>query len=101
MKVLDLNDDSRITTLDPLRGLTNLEYLSIASDRGITTLEPLKGLPKLKTIDLTGATSITTLEPLKGMKITFKGASHGLLETINCAGPWLDPSEPPPQHCAD
>jgi hypothetical protein len=56
-----------ITSLEPLKGLTNLSELNLANNARITTLEPLKGLTKLTRLDLTDDTGITSLEPLKAL----------------------------------
>ena len=58
---------SKITSLEPLKGLTNLSSLDLSDAFGITSLEPLKGLTNLSTLDLSYATGITSLEPLKGL----------------------------------
>jgi internalin A len=70
-----------ITSLEPLKGLTNLSSLDLSGAIGITNLEPLKELTKLSSLDLSGATGITTLEPLRGRGIGIKGASDELLAT--------------------
>jgi hypothetical protein len=64
---LDLLDAAGITGLEPLKGLTNLSSLDLSYATGVTSLEPLKGLTKLSSLDLRNATGITSLEPLKGL----------------------------------
>jgi Leucine-rich repeat (LRR) protein len=58
---------SRLTSLEPLKGLTNLSSLALLDAAGITGLEPLKGLTNLRSLDLSYATGVTSLEPLKGL----------------------------------
>ena len=64
---LDLSDAFAITSLEPLMGLTNLSSLDLSYATGITSLEPLKGLTNLNSLNLRNARGITSLEPLKGM----------------------------------
>ena len=64
---LDLLDAVGITSLEPLKGLTNLSSLDLSYATGITSLEPLKGLTNLSLLNLRNATGITSLEPLKGL----------------------------------
>jgi hypothetical protein len=65
---LELNlSNANITSLEPLKGLTNLSLLSLSLVNGITSLEPLKGLTNLSWLDLSDASGITSLEPLKGL----------------------------------
>ncbi len=59
--------DTGITSLEPLKGLTNLSSLYLRPATGITNLEPLKGLTNLRRLDLSQATHITSLEPIKGL----------------------------------
>jgi Leucine-rich repeat (LRR) protein len=58
---------AKFTSLEPLKGLTNLSSLDLSDAIGITSLEPLKGLTELRSLDLSYATAITNLEPLKGL----------------------------------
>jgi Leucine-rich repeat (LRR) protein len=58
---------SKLTSLEPLKGLTNLSSLDLLDAAGITGLEPLKGLTNLSSLDLSYATGVTSLEPLKGL----------------------------------
>ncbi len=58
--------DTGITSLEPLKGLTNLSSLYLRPATGITNLEPLKALTNLSSLDLR-LTRITSLEPLKGL----------------------------------
>jgi hypothetical protein len=62
---LDLSDAFGITSLEPLKALTNLSSLDLSYATGITSLEPLKGLTNLSSLNLRNATGITSLEPLK------------------------------------
>jgi Leucine-rich repeat (LRR) protein len=64
---LDLSGATGITSLEPLKGLTNLTQLNLSCATGITSLEQLKGLTNLTRLDLTRDTGITSLEPLKGL----------------------------------
>ena len=64
---LELLDAAGITSLEPLKGLTNLSSLDLSYATGVTSLEPLKGLTNLSSLDLRNATGITSLEPLKGL----------------------------------
>jgi len=56
-----------ITSLEPLRSLTNLNFLDISEVPGITSLEPLRGLSKLSTLTLRDLTRITSLDSLSGL----------------------------------
>jgi hypothetical protein len=68
IKGLELHfEGSGITNLEPLKGLTNLNVLTITDTLGIANLEPLKGLINLNALTLNGITRITTLEPLRGL----------------------------------
>jgi hypothetical protein len=58
---------AKLTTLEPLKGLTNLSSLDLNDAIGITSLEPLKGLTELRSLDLSYTTAVTSLEPLKGL----------------------------------
>jgi hypothetical protein len=62
---LDLTSTG-ITDLQPLMGLTSLSSLSLGNTR-ITSLEPLRGLISLSSLDFSFATRITSLEPLRGL----------------------------------
>jgi Leucine Rich repeats (2 copies) len=57
--------NTRITSLEPLRGLTSLSSLDLTST-GITDLQPLTGLTSLSSLSL-GHSGITSLEPLRGL----------------------------------
>ncbi|HMA70004.1 MAG TPA: AAA-like domain-containing protein [Xanthobacteraceae bacterium] len=57
-----------ITSLEPLKGLTNLTDLWLNGATGITSLEPLKGITSLTSRTVDNAAGITSLEPLKGMR---------------------------------
>jgi Leucine-rich repeat (LRR) protein len=70
---------SKFTSLEPLKGLTNLSSLDLLDAAGITSLEPLKGLTNLSSLDLSYATGVTSLEPLKGLT---KLSSLELRDTI-------------------
>ena len=67
LRALTLTDATAITSLEPLKELTNLDQLILTRATGITNLEPLKGLTHLNQLDLTGLTGITNLDPLKGL----------------------------------
>jgi hypothetical protein len=67
LKSLDLSSVAGVTSLEPLKGLTNLTSLDLRSATGVTSLEPLKGLTNLTSLDLRYATGVTSLEPLKGL----------------------------------
>jgi hypothetical protein len=58
----DLFGGTRITSLEPLKELTNLSALDLSDATRITSLEPLKGLTNLSSLNLSGATGITSLE---------------------------------------
>ena len=79
---LDLSDAFGITSLEPLKALTKLSSLNLSNATGITSLEPLKGLTNLSRLYLDDATGVTSLEPLKGLRVQFYGASNGLLATM-------------------
>jgi hypothetical protein len=64
---LSLNGATGITSLEPLEGLTSLTRLSLNDATGVTSLEPIKGLTSLTSLSLGGATGITSLEPIKGL----------------------------------
>jgi hypothetical protein len=65
------------------RLLNRLDELALnLSETRINSLEPLRGLTSLSSLGLTDATGITSLEPLKGMKVTVVGASDELLATM-------------------
>jgi hypothetical protein len=51
---------SKFTSLEPLKGLTNLSSLDLLDAAGITSLEPLKGLTNLSSLDLSYATGVTS-----------------------------------------
>ena len=80
---LDLSDAIGITSLEPLKELTELRSLTLINDAGITSLEPLKGLTNLSTLYLNDAKGITSLEPLKELGVQIYGASDELLATMN------------------
>jgi internalin A len=69
VSVLKLNTHQynlkNITSLEPLRALTNLQFLVLWSGE-ITSLEPLRGLTKLVRLDLS-QNRITSLEPLRSL----------------------------------
>jgi hypothetical protein len=50
---------------------------------GITSLEPLKGLTNLSKLYLNDAKGITSMEPLKELGVQIYGASDELLATMN------------------
>ena len=74
---------SKFTSLEPLKGLTNLSLLTLINVTGITSLEPLKGLTNLSKLYLNDAKGIKSLEPLKELGVQIYGASDELLETMN------------------
>ena len=80
---LDLSDAIGITSLEPLKGLTGLSWLTLINVTGITSLEPLKGLTNLSKLYLNDAKGITSLEPLKELGVQIYGASDELLATMN------------------
>ena len=80
---LDLSDAIGITSLEPLKGLTELNSLTLINVTGITSLEPLKGLTNLSKLYLNDAKGITSLEPLKELGVQIYGASDELLATMN------------------
>jgi hypothetical protein len=53
---------SKLTSLEPLKGLTNLSSLDLLDAAGITGLEPLKGLTNLSSLDLSYAAAERTDE---------------------------------------
>ena len=65
----------------------HLERLSVAHlslpHSIFTSLEPLKGLPNLNKIYLNDAKGIKSLEPLKELGVQIYGASDELLATMN------------------
>jgi AAA-like domain/Leucine Rich repeats (2 copies) len=64
-----------VTSLEPLAGLTKLEELRLIVP-DVTSLEPLKGLTNLTLLALFGGTQATSLEPLKALtKLTFLNLS--------------------------
>jgi hypothetical protein len=68
LNIVHLNlPHSKLTSLEPLKGMTNLSSLDLSDAFGITSLEPLKGMTNLSSLDLSYATGITSLEPLKGL----------------------------------
>ncbi|HPO17454.1 MAG TPA: hypothetical protein PLI09_28735, partial [Candidatus Hydrogenedentes bacterium] len=67
-----------ITTLAPLAGLVNLEYLSIIGDDGITSLEPIRTLDSLATLWLC-SNPISDFSPLTDTADTLS-----LLGIFNC-----------------
>ena len=73
---------AKFTSLEPLKGLTNLSSLDLSGATGITSLQPLKGLTDLSKLYLDDATGITSLEPLKGLRVQINGASDELLATM-------------------
>lgn len=74
---LDLNRTSGITSLEPIRGLTNLTSLDLSGASGVTSLEPIKGLTKLTSLNLFRARGITSLEPIEGLtNLTNLGLRH-------------------------
>jgi hypothetical protein len=83
---LDLSDAIGITSLEPLKGLTELSSLTLINVTGITSLEPLKGLTNLSRLYLNDAKGITSLEPLKELGVQIYGASDELLATMNSDG---------------
>ena len=50
---------AKLTSLEPLKGLTNLDPLNLRNVTGITSLEPLRGLRNLSSLNLNGATYST------------------------------------------
>ena len=62
LRVLAFKDNSQITSLVPLSGLTRLRKLD-ASFTGVSDLTPLIGLKHLRVLDLAG-TSVEDLSPL-------------------------------------
>ena len=80
---LDLSDAIGITSLEPLKGLTKLSSLTLINVTGITSLEPLKGLTNLSKLYLNDAKGITSLAPLKELGVQIYGASDELLTTMN------------------
>jgi hypothetical protein len=80
---LDLSDAIGITSLEPLKGLTKLNSLTLINVTGITSVEPLKGLTNLSKLYLNDAKGITSLEPLKELGVQIYGASDELLATMN------------------
>jgi hypothetical protein len=80
---LDLSDAIGITSLEPLKGLTELSSLTLINVTGITSLEPLKGLTNLSKLYLNDAKGIKSLEPLKELGVQVYGASDELLATMN------------------
>jgi hypothetical protein len=71
--ILRVEATSGITSLEPLKALTNLSELYLLNDGRITkpihitSLEPIKGLIRLSRIDLSGVDGITSIQPLKGL----------------------------------
>ena len=74
---------SKFTSLEPLKGLTELNSLTLINVTGITSLEPLKGLTNLSKLYLNDAKGIKSLEPLKELGVQVYGASDELLATMN------------------
>ena len=76
---LDLHDATGITSLQPLNGMTNLSLLDLGYASGIRSLEPLKGLTNLSKLYLNDAKGIKSLEPLKELtklsSLNLKGAT--------------------------
>jgi internalin A len=66
-KKLDLSDCQGVTSLHPIRNLTNLEQLSLGRCVKVTDLSPLKGLQILDVLTL-GSTGVTDLSPLQGLQ---------------------------------
>ena len=84
LNIVHLNlPHSKLTSLEPLKGLTNLSSLDLSDATGITSLEPLKGLTNLSKLYLNDAKGITSLEPLKELGVQIYGASDELLATMN------------------
>ena len=62
---LRLSSDTKITTLEPLRVLTNLTHLKLSYMWNVTSLEPLRTLTSLRHLELTDLRLVKSLEPLQ------------------------------------
>lgn len=61
-------EETLVSSLTPLKGMANLNTLTILNSQHVTDLSPIKNLAKLTRIDLRG-TKVTDLTPLKDLKL--------------------------------
>lgn len=66
LTILDIDNSPGVTSLEPVRGLTNISRLT-AQKNAITSLEPISGLTKLELLGVAD-NAIPSLEPLAAMK---------------------------------
>ncbi len=77
---LDLCGCEQLTSVEPLRGLTGLASLYLSRCEQLTSVEPLRGLTGLASLDLWGCEQLTSVEPLCGLtgltSLDLSGASN-------------------------
>ncbi|MGZ0165870.1 MAG: leucine-rich repeat domain-containing protein, partial [Planctomycetales bacterium] len=64
---LDLSNRHRLTTIPELKGLTNLQTLTLRHCGTLTTISELTGLTSLRTLDLGSCYKLATIPELKGL----------------------------------
>ncbi|MGI6393763.1 MAG: leucine-rich repeat domain-containing protein [bacterium] len=102
LRKLDLRFSTEIKDLTPLKGLENLEFLSIWKT-GVTDLTPIAGLPKLKAIDAKMAeiTDVSMVDKMKSLEsidllmtkvsdVSVFGNMPTLKEVLVCSAPVTD-----------
>jgi Leucine-rich repeat (LRR) protein len=67
LEYVALHNNSLMTDITPLSGLTNLKKLQIIDCPNIKSLEPLSGLTKLKELFIFDCPNIKSLEPLSSL----------------------------------
>ena len=68
LKSLIIRYGDLLSSLEPLRGCTELESLEIGCSFRITDLSPLASMPLLEDLKILGCSNIKSLNPLSGLK---------------------------------